>query len=69
MSDSQRNQFEKYICTRPLMTKYSASLVRARDGVQYKDVRVQGHWMTWQAAVKCCGEQRDPTLFTPSYYP
>jgi hypothetical protein len=47
---NQREAFEKWIQTRKLFTQYGAKLRRGSDGGQYTDVRVNGHWMTWQAA-------------------
>jgi hypothetical protein len=46
------DKFEKWIKTRKLITKYNASLKRTSDD-NFCDVRINGHWVTWQAALKC----------------
>ena len=47
-----RAQFEDWIKARKLVKQYGASLRMSRDNKQYLDVRVEGHWRTWQAAIQ-----------------
>jgi hypothetical protein len=44
-----RDEFEAFIRTRKLCTKYGAKLDFLPDG-QYRDIRVRGHYSTYQAA-------------------
>lgn len=48
-TDTTRAEFEAWLSTRKLCKKYGARLDKLTDG-QYRDIRVRGHWSTWQAA-------------------
>jgi hypothetical protein len=51
-------KFEKWIKTRQLVTKYGISLDKNLDN-SYKDLRMESHWVTWEAAYKCAKENKD----------
>lgn len=46
---TEREMFEQWISTRKLCKKYGAKLDLLPDGL-HRDVRVRGHFSTWQAA-------------------
>ena len=52
MINNSMDEFEKWISTRKLFTKYNGHLRKTFDGGSFVDVRVNGHWITWQAATK-----------------
>lgn len=45
------SEFESYISSRPLVKKYGAKLDLNSDKTQYKDFRIQQHYITWKAAI------------------
>lgn len=50
-NDDMMNEFEDWISTRKLITKYNGRLKRLPNDMGYYDVRVNGHWVTWRHAV------------------
>lgn len=56
---TEREQFEQWIATRKLCTKYGAPLTKFENG-DYKDLRVRGSWIAfkkgWDLAALQLGE-------------
>lgn len=48
--DKMRENYEKFIKTQPIVTRFKAPLDRYPLSGNYKDARIQSFWNVWQYA-------------------